>query len=429
MIDVVMNLHLGALVTPTEDGGFQWHERGGFVVGTDGIIVAVGEGRQLQAMHPDAQVTDHGTGILLPGFVDAHVHFPQFLMAGSHGESLLNWLERYTFPAEMECADRGFAEHLAVRFLDELARQGTTAAFIFGVSYQGAMEALLEALTGRRMAAVTGNVWMDRHGPDALLQSAEKSLEISEHLMGRITGDLSLGILPRFVPSCSDPLLERCAEFLHRHPQSRLQSHLGETRAEVDWVRQLHPKALDYTHVYESFDLLGARSSFAHGIHLEAREWQALARSRTQLVHCPSANLFLGSGLFDLRRALGEGVPVGMGTDVGAGTSLCMLESLKACYQVQQLQGDSVSVETLLRMATLGSAGVLGMADRIGSLEPGKRADFIRLQPPEGSWLAQRWARCDHLEEQVFAAIILGGAADIAGTWILGEPVSGPQVL
>ncbi|MEC7752045.1 MAG: amidohydrolase family protein, partial [Myxococcota bacterium] len=186
----------------------------------------------------------------------------------------------------------------------------------------------------------------------------------------------------------------------------------------------LHPDAEDYTAVYERSGLLGPRTSFAHGIHLTEREWRALAGTETQLVHCPTANLFLGSGLFNYRRAKDAGVQVGLGTDVGAGTSLCMLETLKACYQVQRLQGDSLSVEELVSMATLGSAQMLGMEDRIGSLEAGKRADFNVLRPAAGSWLAQRWARCESLEERVFASMILGGASDIAETWISGHQVS-----
>ncbi len=419
-----MNLHLGAVVSPTAEQGFRWLERGALLVDGEGSIAAVGDAEPLIQAYPTANVIDHGSGLLLPGFVDAHVHFPQYLMAGSHGESLLTWLERYTFPAEIECADQAYAEALAGQFLDELARQGTTAAFIFGVSYQGAMEALVSELNRRQLAAVTGNVWMDRNGPAELLKTPADSAAISHHLIGLMGPDLRLGLLPRFVPSCSEEAMARCAEILAQHPEALLQSHLAETLAEQTWVAELHPEAADYTAVYESFGMLGSRSSFAHGVHLGDREWSALAASRSSLVHCPTANLFLGSGLFDLRRAREAGVSVGLGTDVGAGTSLCMLESLKACYQVQRLQGASISVEDLLSLATLGSAGVLGMADRIGSLEPGKRADFILLQPPEGSWLAQRWSRCDRLEEQVFAAIILGSAQDIAGTWIRGRRVS-----
>lgn len=420
----MMTLHLGALVSPHSDGGFSWRERGGVLVDGEGIIAAVGEAGELTERRTGTRIVDHGDGILMPGFVDAHVHFPQYLMAGSHGESLLAWLERYTFPAEMECADRDHAEKLSRLFLDQLAFQGTTSAYIFGVSYQGAMEALLTELLVRDIAAVTGNVWMDRHGPNPLLKTAEESAAISHHLGGLMGNDQRLALLPRFIPSCSEGALELCAALLAQHPEARLQSHLAETQAELAWVAELYPEASDYTAVYESVGMLGPRSSFAHGIHLCDREWQALAEAGSSLVHCPTANLFLGSGLFELARAQDAGVPVGMGTDVGAGTSLCMLETLKACYQVQQLQGHSVSVEELLRLATLGSAKVLGLDHRIGSLESGKRADFILLNPPDNTWLQQRWSRCDSLEERVFSTIILGGPGDIAGTWIRGRRVA-----
>ncbi|MBF95385.1 MAG: guanine deaminase [Myxococcales bacterium] len=421
---MVKNLHKGALVSPADDGRFLWSERSGLMTDSEGLIVDVGDADALKSAFPEAHVIDHGVGIMMPGFVDAHVHFPQYLMAGSHGESLLAWLERYTFPAEIECADAQYAQALAVQFLDQLAHQGTTAAFIFGVSYYGAMEALIRQLKSRRMAAVTGNVWMDRHGPEQLLKSATESMDISERLIKQLEGDVCFGILPRFVPTCSSDALTRCGDLLSQYPNARLQSHLGETQAEVSWVKELHPDAEDYTAVYERSGLLGPRTSFAHGIHLTEREWRALAGTETQLVHCPTANLFLGSGLFNYRRAKDAGVQVGLGTDVGAGTSLCMLETLKACYQVQRLQGVSLSVEELVSMATLGSAQVLGMEDRIGSLEVGKRADFNVLRPAAGSWLAQRWARCESLEERVFASMILGGANDIAETWISGHQVS-----
>ncbi|MDE0881464.1 MAG: guanine deaminase [Myxococcota bacterium] len=392
-----------------------------------GRIVAFDSQAKLSERYPEALCIAH-PGLIVPGFVDAHVHFPQLAMAGAHGESLLDWLDRYTFPAELEFANARHAQTRARQFVGMLRRAGTTNAMIFGVSFPKAMRALFETLNEAGMGGATGLVWMNQEGPDGLLSSTEECRAASEALLSEFcsVGSLRYAVLPRFVPSCSPKMLQAAGDFLQAHPDLLLQSHLSESLDEVKWVQQLYPKATDYTDVYEQFGLLGRRSSYAHGIHLSDKELQRLSATKTRLVHCPSANLYLGSGLFDYRRAKSAGVEVALGSDVGAGTSLCLLDVLRDFYGVQMVQGNRLSVGEMLHLATQAGADLLGMTDETGSFEPGKRADFVALRPKWDDLFAARWAQCSSMEEQFFAAAMLGGTSAIASTTIAGQTTVHP---
>ena len=388
----------------------------------EGRIIAWDQRTRLQQRFPEAQQMAH-PGLIVPGFVDAHVHFPQLAMAGAHGESLLDWLERYTFPAELAFSNPQHAQAKAHQFVGMLNRAGTTSALIFGVSYPEAMRMLFTALKSSGMSAATGLVWMDREGPEGLLHHAEYCAQSSEDLLTEFCsiGALRYAVLPRFAPSCSPKMLDAAGQFLSEHPDVLMQTHLSESEDEVAWVGQLFPSAQHYTDVYRRFGLVGERSSFAHGIHTNDAEKKLLAQSGSSVIHCPSANLFLGSGLFDFAANDMAGVHVALGSDVGTGTSLCMLDVLRDFYGVQMVQGNRVSMSDMLYLATLGGAKALGMDQDLGNFEIGKRADFVSLRPMWDDLFAARWAQAQSMEEQFFAAAMLGGTSAVASTTIAGR--------
>jgi guanine deaminase len=269
---------------------------------------------------------------------------------------------------------------------------------------------------------------MDQEGPDGLLNSAERCIEVSETLLNRFCnhGALRYALLPRFAPSCSAAMLEAVGAFLAQHPDVLMQTHLSESKEEVEWVKDLFPAQSSYSEVYNRFGLCGARSSFAHAIHLDQNELELLAQSQSSIAHCPSANLYLGSGLFDLARCRQAGIAVALGSDVGAGTSLCMLDVLRDFYGVQMVLGNRVSVAEMLHLATQAGANLLGLGDEIGSFGVGKRADFVALRPKWDDLFAARWGQCSSLEEQFFAAAMLGGTSAIASTTIAGRTTIHP---
>lgn len=392
-----------------------------------GRILAFDDASRLRQRFPQANVIQH-PGLIVPGFVDAHVHFPQLAMAGAHGESLLDWLDRYTFPAELGYSDVSYATARAGQFVSMLRRAGTTSALVFGVSFEPAVRALFEAMRQERMAGASGVVWMDREGPEPLLQGASACYDSSLRLLNEFgnSGALRYAVLPRFAPSCSGEMLEAAGALLRDHPDTLMQTHLSESRDEVEWVRRLFPEHASYTEVYHHFGLCTAQSSFAHGIHLSAEELKLLSTTGSRLVHCPSANLFLGSGLFSYDRARSSGVPTALGSDVGAGTSLCLLDVIRDVYSVQMTQGTRPSVGELLYMATQAGAELLGLGDDAGSFAVGKRADFVVLRPIWDDLFAARWAQCESMEDQFFAAALLGGTSAIASTTIAGRTTIHP---
>ncbi len=399
----------------------------GALAAANGRIIAFDEAARLRQRFPDATQMAH-PGLIVPGLVDTHVHFPQLAMAGAHGESLLDWLNRYTFPAELAFADSDQARARAQQFVKMLSRSGTTSAMIFGVSFERAMEHLFQAMNEAQMAGAAGLVWMDSEGPEGLLNDAKSCVDASNRLLNRFcsNGSLRYAILPRFAPSCSPEMLEASGHFLASNPDVHMQTHLSESSEEVAWVRSLFPQAKSYTEVYHQFGLCGPNSSFAHAIHLEDSELEVLSQTRSKIAHCPSANLFLGSGLFDYQRSREAGVSIGLGSDVGAGTSLCLLDVLRDFYGVQMTKGNRIPVGTMLHLATQAGADLLGLGNEIGSFEVGKRADFIAIRPIWDDLFAARWSQCQSMEDQFFAAAMLGGTSSIASTTIAGRTAIHP---
>jgi len=399
------------------------HYEDGLLVVEDGLVLACGPFAALAERFAEAEV-EQLQGLIVPGFVDAHVHYPQILRIASHGEQLMTWLERHIFPAEEAFADRAHADEIAAFFLDELLRHGTTSALVFATVHPGSVDALFEAALQRDMRIVSGKVLMDR-GPEGLRDDVPSGRADTEALIARWRGRGRLGyaVTPRFVPTSSSEQLADAGALLAAYPDVLMHTHLSENPGEIEFVAGRYPDAADYLDVYDRFGLVGPRSVFAHCVHMSDRALGRMAEAGAGVAFCPTSNLFLGSGLFDLAAADRHQVRVGIGTDVGAGTSLSILHTLGEAYKVCQLRGASLDPFRALHLATAGGARVMGISDKVGSLLPGQEADFVLLDDKATPLLARRCAGAP-LHDRLFALQILGDDRAISGTWLRGRRAS-----
>jgi guanine deaminase len=373
-------------------------------------------------------VDDHAGHLILPGMIDPHIHLPQTQVIASHGTQLLDWLQKYTFVEEQRFADPAHAARIASFFLDELLRNGTTTAVVYGSVHGESVDALFAEAERRRTRTIAGKVMMDRGAPAALLDTAETGYRESEALIGRWhdRGRLQYAISPRFAVTSSDAQLEAAGALLAAHPGCYLQTHLSENEDEIATVRRLFPWATSYTHVYDHFGLLGPRSLFGHCIHLDEGERERLSASRSIAALCPTSNLFLGSGLFDLAALRGGGRPVrlALATDIGGGTSYSMLRTAAEAYKVVQLRGQRWSALEAFYAITLGNARALGLEAAIGSLEPGTEADIVVLDARATPAMAHRMETARELAEELFVLLIMGDERVVRATYVMGERVA-----
>lgn len=400
------------------------HFEDGLVVLEGGRISAVGEASALlRALPQGTALDDHRGRLILPGFIDSHVHYAQTDIIASRSERLLAWLERYTYPAERRFGDAQVARDTAEFFLDELARNGTTGAAVFATVHPQSAEAIFAAAEARRMRLAAGKVLMDRNCPEFLRDSAQSGYDASKALIERWhgRGRLAYAVTPRFAPTSSEAQLESAAALCREHPGVLMQTHVAENREEVAWVRELFPSARSYLDVYDRAGLLTPRAVLAHGIWLDDRDRARLAQAGAAIAFCPSSNLFVGSGLFPYAKTQAAGVTVGLATDVGGGTSLSMLRTMHEAYKVAQLAGEPFSALDGFYLATLGAARALGTADAVGSIAPGREADLVVLDPAATPLMARRNARAETLEERLFVLMMLGDDRAVAATYILGE--------
>ena len=398
------------------------HEPDGLLVVEDGLVVARGAFADLAPRFPDLPVESFPGKLIVPGFVDAHVHYSQTGTIAAHGHGLLDWLDRHVFPAEVAFADPAHARGEADFFLGELLRNGTTSALVFATVHEGSVDALFGAALARDMRIVSGKTLMDL-GPADLRDTPQEGRTASEALIARWRGRGRLGyaVTPRFALSCSDAQMATAGELLRAHPEVLLHTHLSENLDEAARVAARFPEADDYLDVYARFGLVGPRSVFAHGVHLESGACRRLAEAGAGVAFCPSSNLFLGSGLFDLALADRHGLSVAVGTDVGAGTSFSMLHTLGEAYKVCRMRGEALDPFRALHLATTAGARMLHIADRVGALEPGQEADFVVLDPAATPLLARRTAGAS-LFEALFALQVLGDDRAVAATFLAGEP-------
>jgi guanine deaminase len=404
-------------------------EKGAVVVGDDGTILWSGPQPLLPHAFRQAQVDDHGAKIVMPGFVDAHIHFPQYRMLAAPGKDLLDWLTRFTFPEESRYADPAYAAAAAEVFLSRLFQHGTTAALAFCSVHKACADALFSAAEQKGMALVTGKTMMDRNAIPAVQDDPETGARESEELYrvwhGR--GRLRYAVTPRFAITSSEAQLKAAGELLASLPGALMQTHLSESPGEIAFVKQLFPDARDYVDVYDRFGLLGGHSLFAHGIHLSERECARLSEAGASVIHCPTSNTFLGSGLMSMPhlRKAGRPVHIGVATDVGGGTSYSMLATLGEAYKVQMLGGYKPSAVELFAMATRGNAGRLRIAHETGAVEAGKYADLVVLDPYATPVLASRQEVSASLEDVLFSLMILGDDRAVSATYVRGRKVHG----
>jgi guanine deaminase len=401
-----------------------WRQ-GAIAIDTSGRIAWVGEASALPQQYKTAAVDDHGSKLILPGFIDAHIHFPQYRMLAAPGKDLLDWLNRFTFPEEARYADANYAEAAAGIFLSRLFANGTTGALAFCSVHAVCADALFRAAALHNMALVTGKTMMDRNAIPAVQDTPESGARESEALYrawhGR--GRARYAVTPRFAITSSEEQLRLSGELLASLPGALMQTHISESPGEIAFVRELFPAAKDYTDVYDRFGLLGPSSVFAHGIHLSDREVQRFAETGSSVIHCPTSNTFLGSGLMPmphLRRS-DRAVSLGIATDIGGGTSYSMLQTMGEAYKVQMLAGYKPAAIELFAMSTIGNAQRLHIAGETGSLEEGKFADITVLDPDATAVLQARNALSQSLEDVLFALMILGDDRAVSATYVAGR--------
>ena len=406
------------------ENAYSWHEDGLLIV-EDGRVKAAGDYAALAATLPAGLVAhDYRGQIITPGFIDTHLHYPQTDMIASPAPGLLPWLDTYTFPTERQFADPVHARATAEFFLDELTRCGTTTAVVYCTVHRASVDAFFEASEARNLRMVAGKVLMDRNCPD-FLRDVEGCIGESEALINKWHKHARslYAITPRFAPTSSPGQLDAIAELARAYPDTFIQTHVSENQDEVTWVRELYPDARSYLGVYDGYGLMRPRALFGHCIWLDDEDFARMAATGAAASVCPTSNLFLGSGLFDFEKADGAGAQVTLGTDVGAGTSFSMLQTMNEAYKVARLKGSYLPALRMFYLATLGAARAMDLEGTIGSFAPGAEADFIVLDPKCTPLLARRSSHCNSLEEQLFALALLGDDRAVRATYAAGVKV------
>ena len=396
----------------------------GFLAVDGDRIAAVGDWSARPA--GEHEVIELGrNSLIVPGFIDTHLHAPQLEMIGSYGGHLLEWLNRYTFPTEAKFSDPKHAEFVAKAFFDELLRNGTLCALVFSTIHYEATDIFFAEAERRGFRAIIGKTMMDRNAPDFLTESADDSYTQSRDLLMKWhkRGLLHYAITPRFAPTSTPELLERAGDLKREFPDAYVHTHISENTNEVQWVQQLFAFP-EYADVYDHYGLLDDKSVLAHGVHLTAEELDLLNRRGARIAHCPNSNLFLGSGLFPLHRVLGAGVLVGLGSDIGAGTTPSLFNAMADAYKVQQVQNVSLSPFHLWYLATLGGARALSLDGETGSLEAGKSADFLVLDLHATPLISMRSDRASSIEDLLAGLIFMGDDRVVREGWIAGKRVS-----
>jgi guanine deaminase len=407
------------------DQSHDWHEDGLLLV-ADGKVQAAGAYAALHATLPaGTPVHDYSGKLLMPGFIDTHVHYPQTDMIASPSEGLLPWLETYTFPVERQFEDPAHAAGVADFFLDELLRCGTTTAMVYCTVHPQSVDAFFAASEQRGLRMVAGKVLMDRNCPDFLRDTAESGARDTEALIQRWhkRGRSLYAITPRFAPTSTEEQLRLAGELARAYPDTFIQTHVSENEAECAWVRELFPNSRSYIDVYDSYGMLRPRAMYGHCIWLDERDRERMAETRSAAAICPTSNLFLGSGLFDFERADQAGVLLSLATDVGGGTSFSMLQTMNEAYKVARLKGSYLPALRMFYLATLGAARSMQLEGTIGNFSAGAEADFIVIDPQATPLLQRRTARSGSLEELLFALALLGDDRVVAATYSAGRQV------
>jgi guanine deaminase len=401
-----------------DHGSYRYFEDGVVEI-ADGRIVRAGP---FEGAPEGAELVDHRPHLILPGFIDPHIHFPQMQVIGSYAANLLEWLNTYTFVEEQKFMDGAHAKRIAAAFFDELLRHGTTTASAYCSVHPESVDAFFAEAEKRNMLMLGGKVMMDRNAPQALLDTAQSSYDDSRRQLqkwhGR--GRAHYAITPRFAITSTPAQLEAAQTLAREFPDCHIQTHVSENLGEIELARELYPEAPDYVGIYEHYGLLGPKTLLGHSIHLSHREAEILCETKSVAVFCPTSNLFIGSGLFDYDRLHARGVRIAVATDVGGGTSYSMLRTLDEGYKVLQLRGQRLNPLKSFYHMTLGNARALGLDDRIGALAQGADADLVVLSSRSTPQMTLRMETVETLAEELFLLQTCGDDRAVVETYVAG---------
>ncbi len=399
----------------------------GLLIVDNNKIIDLGDASTLMQKYSHLPLKTYSDSVIVPGFIDSHVHYAQTEIMASFGKQLIDWLNNYTFVAEQKFADIDHATTIAELFISEQLKQGVTTSAVYATVFPQSVDALFMAAEKYNMRLMVGKVCMDQHAPQALLDTPQKAYDESVQLIEKWhrKGRYEYIITPRFAPTSSVAQLEILATLAKDYPDMLIQSHISENVGEIEWVKALFPQHKDYTEVYEHYGLLRSRAIYGHGIHLSNDELSRFHETGASISHCPTSNFFLGSGAFNVQHTKNSQRPVlvGLGTDVGAGTTFSMLGTMQAAYFAAQQNGYPLSAIHAFYLATLGSAEALGIADKVGSLTIGKEADFVVLNLYSTPVIRRRMHNVNDIEEALFVQMMLGDDRAIAATYIAGHEV------
>jgi guanine deaminase len=408
-----------------DHASYRYIEDGAVVIG-DGKILMVGEWNERAASHhAAADIIDHRPHLIMPGFIDPHIHFPQMQVIGAYAAALLEWLNTYTFVEEQRFGDEAHATRIASRFFDELVRHGTTTAAAYCSVHPQSVDAFFGEAEKRNMLMVGGKVMMDRNAPPGLLDTPQSGYDDTKagiakwHKRGRA----HYAITPRFAITSTHEQMAMAEALAREFPDLHIQTHVSENLAEIAYANELFPNYGDYVGIYEKFHLLGPKTLLGHCIHLSHRETEVISETRSVAVFCPTSNLFIGSGLFDYERQHERGVRIATATDVGGGSSYSMLRTMDEGYKVMQLRGQRLTPFRSFFHMTLGNARAMSLEGRIGSLEPGKEADIVVLDSSATPQMALRMETCGSLEQELFLLQTCGDDRAVVETYVMGKPM------
>ncbi len=394
----------------------------GALLTDSGLIIAEGDYAVLAKAHPDVHVIDHRPHLIMPGFIDPHLHFPQMQVIASFGTRLIEWLNTYTFPEEMRFSDKVHADRIADQLFTTLIANGTTTAAAYCTSHPNSVDAFFEAAAACNMRMIGGKVLMDRNAPDGLLDTPKSAHDHSLALAAKWHGKgrALYAVTPRFAITSTPEQMEVAQALMQALPDCYVQTHLGETPEEIAFATSLFPDAPDYTGIYEHYGLLGSKTLLGHCIHLNDREVEVISSTKSIAVSCPTSNLFLGSGLFPRQRLLDHNVRIALATDIGGGTSYSMLRTLDEFYKVLQLGREVHDPLNAFYQITRGNAESLGLADKIGTLEAGTEADIVVLNASATPPMALRMERVSTLAEELFVLQTMGDERAVVETYVAG---------
>jgi len=418
-----LTAHRGPLLHFISENNLQHFDDGVLLVDNQqGTVVTCGDASALLGQYPQARVVEYQDALIMPGLIDAHIHFPQVDVIASYGDQLLEWLNNYTFPTEAGFSDAEMADLTADFFLQQLLKNGTTTAAVYGSVHASAAESFFKASYRMNTRMIMGKSMMDRNTPDNLSETTEQSLRDTRDLIScwHKNGRQLYAATLRFVVTSTEQQMQDIHTLMEEYPDIYMQTHLAENLSELELVKSMFPERQDYVDIFDHHGLLGPRSIYGHGIHLNERELQRLQDTQSRIAFCPTSNLFLGSGLYQLDKP-GFDIPTGIATDVGAGTSFSMLKTLHEAYKVCQLNGTNLSPQRAFYMATLGNAKALSLESKIGNFEAGKEADFIVCDLASTPLMARRQSICKTIDEQLFALMILGDERAVRHTYLMGQ--------